>query len=71
MKIRKTVARTRNRKYDQSYAEIILRVRQYFDQELLAGKRQKLSNILDRTAAATGVSKATTRRIETKKDIHN
>ena len=67
---RMTVARMQKRKYDQSHAAIILRVRQYFEQELRAGKRQKLTHILDRTAA-TGVSRATICRIKTEEDPKN
>ena len=66
-----TVARMRKRKYDRSHAATILRVRQHFEQELQEGKRCKLHNILERTATATGVSRATVSRIKTEYDLHN
>ena len=66
-----TTARMQKRKYDRSHAAIILRVRQYFEQELRAGKRHKLNHILDRTAAATGVPRATISRIKTEEDVEN
>ena len=46
-------------------------MRQYFEQELRAGKGQKLTHILDRTAAATGVSRATVSMIKTEDDVEN
>ena len=48
-----------------------MRVRQYFEQELRKGKRRNLHNILERTAATTGVSRATVSRIRTEDDLHN
>ena len=59
------------RKYDQSHAAIILRVRQHFEQELGGGKRHKLTHVLDRTAAATGVSRAMISRMRTEEDVQN
>ena len=45
----------RKRKYDKSHAEIILRVRQYFEKEFRFGKRLKLDHVVERTSAATDV----------------
>ena len=65
------VAHMRKRKCDRSHDAFILRVRQCFEQDLREGKRSKLHNILERTTAATGVSRATMSRIETENDVHN
>ena len=59
---RMTVTRMHKKKYDQSHTAIILRVRQYFTQQLRAGKRHKLTQILNRTAVTTGFSRATISR---------
>ena len=58
------------RKYDRSHAAMILRVPQYFEQELREGKRRKLHDILEQTVAVTGVSRATISRIRRKDDVH-
>ena len=65
------VAGMNKRKYDQSYAAIILRIRQYFEQELRVRKRHMLTHIRDRTAAATRVSRAMISRIKTEGDVQN
>ena len=44
------------RKVDRSHAEIILRVRQYFENERSNGVCSNLQRVVDRTAKATGVS---------------
>ena len=47
----------RLRVYDNSHAEIILRVRQYFEFERNQEKSQNLNRVVERTAAATGTSR--------------
>ena len=61
----------KERKYDQSHAAMILRVRRYFEQELRAGQRIKLKKIVNRTASATGVSESIVCKIKTEKDVEN
>ena len=46
-------------------------MQQYFQLKSRAEKRHKLTNILDGTAAATGVSRATISRVKTHDDVHN
>ena len=57
--------------YGKSHAEIICRVRDYFENELRQGKRMKLSHVVERTAAATGVSKNIICRLKSTKDLEN
>ena len=46
----------RPRMYDKSHAEIVLRVRQYFEQGKAMKQRQNLQKVGDRTAADTETS---------------
>ena len=61
----------RLRKYDKSHVEIILRVRQYFEHEKTSNKHHKVSQVLERTAAATGASVSTVSLIRTEEDVEN
>ncbi len=61
----------RIRKYDKSYAQIILRVRQYFEHERLKGHRINLRKVVERTAAAAGASHNIVARIKTEDDVEN
>ena len=61
----------KKRKYDKSHAEIMWRVRQYSENELRQGKRVKLSHVVERTAAATGLSKNIICRIKSTEDLEN
>ena len=61
----------KKRKYDKSHAEIIWRMRQYFENELRKAKRIKLSHVLERTAAATEVSKNIIYKIKSTEDPEN
>ncbi len=59
------------RKYDKSHAQVILRVRQYFEHERFKGYRINLQKVLERTAAATGASHNIVARIKTEEDVKN
>ena len=61
----------KERKYDQSHAAMILRVRRYFEEELRTGHRINLKKIVDRTASATRVSASIVCKIKTEKDVEN
>ncbi len=61
----------RIRKYEKSHAQIILRVRQYFEHERLEGHRINLQKVVERTAAATGASHNIVARIKTEEDVEN
>ena len=62
-------SRNRIRKYDKSHAEIILRVRQFFEREREGGKRIHVQKVVERTCAATGVSHNLVTRIRSQEDI--
>ena len=61
----------KKRKYDKSHGETIWRVRQYFENELRQGKRIKLSHVVERTTAATGVAKNIICRLKSADDLKN
>ena len=61
----------RLRVYDKSHAEIILRVRQYFEYERNQKKSQNLMKVVERTAAATGASRKIVSLIKTEEDVEN
>ena len=53
------------RAYDQSHLKIVLNVRQFFEQEKIEHRRINLNNVLEVTAAATGVNKNIVSKIHT------
>ena len=57
------------RAYDQSHMEIVLTVRQFFEQEKIQHYRINLINVLERTAAATGVNRNIISKIHTIEDV--
>ena len=59
------------RAYDQSHMEIVLRVRQFFEQEKIQLRRINLNNVLERIAAATGVNRNIISKIHTIEDVLN
>ncbi len=61
----------RVQKYDRSHAEIIYRVRQYFEREKAAGKSFNLNQVQTRTAEATGGRRNVISRIKTEADVLN
>lgn len=61
----------RVRKVERSQAEVILRVRRFFEEEKSRGKSINLNSLLDRTAEATGFSRAIIAKIKTEEDIEN
>ena len=64
-------ARKRVRAYDQSHLEIVLRVRQFFENERTQHRRINLNNVVERTSAATGVNKNLVCKIRTIEDVLN
>ena len=60
---------SKKRKYDRSHALMIWRVRQFFEQELRSKKRYKLNQVVDRTAAATGVSRTIASKLKSENDV--
>ena len=64
-------AHRRIRKYDKSHAQIILRVREYFEKEKTAGKRIDVQHVVARTAAATGANQNIIVKIRTQEDVNN
>ena len=61
--------RSRIRKYDKSHAEIILRVRQFFEREKESGKRMHVQKVVERTCAATGVCHNLVTKIRSQEDV--
>ena len=59
------------RKYYWSHAEVISRVRQYFQQELDNGKPVALFKVAERTSLATGEFIQTVRKLKTINDVNN
>ena len=64
-------AQKRLRKYDKSHAEIILKVRQYFELERRQKKIMNVQQVVQRTAAATGAGKNIVSLIRTEEDVRN
>ena len=62
---------SRPRKYDRLHAEILHRVRQYFQQERDKGKAVDLWKAAERTTPETGASIRTVRRLKTINDVDN
>ena len=60
---------SKKRKYDRSHVLMIWRVRQFFEQELRSKKYHKLNQVVDRTAAATGVSRTIVSKLKRKDDL--
>lgn len=61
----KTSPHERMRPHDKSHAEILLRVKHYFEGEQAKKKGMNLYQIAERTAAATGVSRKIVSLIKT------
>ena len=61
----------RIRKLDKSHAEIILRVRQYFEKERDKKLCPEVAQVLNRTSNATGVNEVTLRKRRTEADVEN
>ena len=59
------------RKLNKSHAEVIWRVRKYFEEELHQGKRTHLRNVVERTAAAIGASTRTVSKLKVAEDVEN
>jgi len=59
------------RVYDKSHAEIILRVRQYFENEKKHPENINVDQVVARTAAATGVHRSFISKIKTQSDVDN
>ena len=57
------------RAYDSSHMEIVLRVQQFFEEEKREHRRISHNNVIERTAAATGVSKNIVCRVRTIEDV--
>ena len=55
--------------YDSLDTEIVLRVRQFFENEKREHRRINLNNVIERTAAAAGVSKNIICRVRTIEDV--
>ena len=62
---------TRVQKYDKSHVEIILDVRQYFEEECFQRQSFNLNRVVDRTAAATGLPERIMNEIRTEEDLEN
>ena len=62
-------SRNRIPEYDKSHAEIILRVRQFFEREREGGKRNYYQKVVERTCAATRVPHNLVRRIRSQEAI--
>ena len=61
----------RIRKFDRSHAEIILRVRQFFEMEKSQKKRICVNRVVERTVAATGANHNIVSRIRSQEDIES
>lgn len=61
----------RDRKVSRTQAAIILRVRNYFEEEKRVGKAINVNKLLERTAEATGFSRSVVGQIETYEDVEN
>ena len=61
----------RPRKYDRSHAEIILKVRQFFEKERQEQQRINVNKVVERTAAATGASRNIIAYIRNEDDLRN
>ena len=59
------------RKYDKSHAEIILLVRQYFEEERKQGKRVNVEKVVEQSAAATEANINVVVKIKTQTDLDN
>ena len=57
------------RKYDKSHAEIIWRVREFFEEEKRLRKRIDVDKVIERTIAATGASKWTVIKLKSPEDV--
>lgn len=55
----------------RNQAEIIFRVRRYFEKERQEGKRSNLNQVVVRTCEATGFSKKVVSKIKTEDDVEN
>ena len=63
--------KTKVRKFDRSHAEIVLRVRQFFERECQRGKSLYLNRVLERRAAATRGSAITSNKLKSENDLQN
>lgn len=61
----------RSRRVSKTHAEMILRVKLYFEEEKWKGKAINLNKLLERTSEATGFSRAIVNRIKTQDDVDN
>lgn len=59
------------RKLIRSQAELVLRIRNYFEKEKLEQRGLDVNRVLNRTAAATGLSRALVAQIKTEEDVQN
>ena len=57
------------RAYHQSHLEIVLRVRQFFEQERKKHCRINLNNVLQRTTAPIGVNRNIIGKIQAREDV--
>lgn len=61
----------RKRAYNKSHVEIALNVRQYFEMERNNPDSIDVSKVVERTAAATGISARTINKIRNEEDVEN
>ena len=71
MSAQQTETGGRPRKYDRSHAEIILKIRQFFEKERQEQQRIHVNKVVERTAAATGASRNIIARIRNDEDVRN
>ena len=55
--------------HDRSHADIVLRVRQFFELERQRGKSLRLNRVIERIAAATEVSARTLNKLKSENDL--
>ena len=57
------------RKWDRSRAEIILRVKQFFEREREQNQRMIVNRVIERIMAATGAGRKIILQVKDKKDL--
>ena len=61
----------RNRVYTRAHAEIVLRVRQFFEKEKSKKQRININKVVERLSEATGVGRTLLAKIRTEADVKN